>query len=102
MDDDGQVMPLNEEQEERATAIIIEILMFILMSHVKGVGEEEAKSVKEKIEENVEEGGTDLLPLVKIANVLANKISYGSVREDTIMKYVAAAMGGTDTDAEMK
>lgn len=98
--DNGKVRELNEEEKERAAYILIEILLYIFMKYLAEVGRDEAKKIKKQLEEKVDDDESEALPLLKIANSLANKMSYGKIREDTVRRYMMAAVSANDDDSD--
>lgn len=67
--------------------------MYIYAKYIKGVGKDAIQRERGQLKKTYEEGKSDALPLLRIANSLANKVSYGSVRETTIRKYISAIDG---------
>jgi len=90
VDEQGQVVPLDEYERERVAFIIIELCLYILAKQISSISEGEVESLRTKIRENFGDTDDDLLPLLKVANNIANKLIQGQINNKTINKYVRA------------
>jgi len=95
IDAEGNVVQLSPEEKERAAFIIIEICLFIFAKHVKTASEMELSAYRKKMKEtNTLDGEEELLQLLKVANVMANKSLAGSIDKSTVVRYVEGLAGG--------
>lgn len=89
---DGTVAELEDAEKERLAKIVIELCLYIYARQAKTVSETRLEDLRKKLASNVgDEDG--LLPLFKIANTIANKVTMGTINTRTIEKYLRALSG---------
>lgn len=94
--EDGDVIPLTEDESASVAKVIIEICLYIYATHVKAVSEHQLEKYRAKIKENMkdpEDESDELLPLLKVANTIANKMISGNINKYTVKKYINALAG---------
>lgn len=78
IESNGEVIPLTDDERERAAYIVIELCLFIYTKHVKTISEKELERYREAIKDNITVDNEEmLLPLLKVANTVANKLLQG-------------------------
>lgn len=89
----GKLEHLTDEEKEKLSFIIIDICLMIFAKHAKVASKSILDDYKKKIRSNLGTPDQALLPLLKVANTIANKITQGNIQPKTINKYIDALAG---------
>lgn len=89
---EGEVVELTDAEKEQLSFVVIEILLYIYAKYVKAASKGVIENFRSKIKGNLNDDSSSL-PLIKVANTLANKLTTGNVQQKTIDKYIKALAG---------
>ena len=98
---------MSPDEREQAAKIIIEICLFVLSKQIKSISEQMLSKYRSQIQENFGDKDEDLIPLLKVANSIANKLSQGKSQGQATERSIKALAGNTfndndDNDQDMK
>lgn len=102
--EEGELEELDDEENEKAAMIVIEVLLYIYTKYVGDVSfdqiEEYKDLLKEEYVDDTRTGDPNLQPLMRTANVLADKIIGGTYKSSTIQKYIEDLMNALKTEED--
>ncbi len=96
VEESGEVVPLTDDERTTLAKIVIELCLFMYSTYVKSASEAKVEKYRRLMIENAkdaEDEAEDLLPILKVANIMANKLTSGGMNPAQITKYIGRLAG---------